>query len=125
MCEETNVGSHLVHCSTKVGQGEDDIVVDLARVCLRADWVSVWEAEKLSDACVQCFHFAVIAIEQGEEGRLCACRSLDTSEAEVVASAGEVTEVPEEFLWSALSLLVEYSTQNTPGSIESHACRPS
>jgi hypothetical protein len=43
-------------------------------------------------------HLGVIAVEQGKEGGLCASRSLDAAEANVVSRSLEVAQIPQELL---------------------------
>jgi hypothetical protein len=83
---------------TERREGREDVKVDLARVGLAGDGVGVGEAAELGDALVEGLDLLVVAVEEGEERALSAGGALDAAEAEVVARALEVAQVPEELL---------------------------
>lgn len=96
--EETDVGGHLVDGRAERGEGREDVGVNLARVGLASNGVGVGEAEELGDALVEGLDLLVVAVKELEERALGAGGALDAAEAEVVARALEVAQVPEELL---------------------------
>jgi len=80
------------------GERAKDVAVDLARVGLAGDRVGVREAEELGHAGVEGLDLVVVTIKEGKERGLGAGRALDATEAEVVACARQVAQVPEKLL---------------------------
>lgn len=84
--------------STKAGQWAENVGVNLTRVSLTGNGVSVGEAKELGDASIKRLNLVVVAVEEGKERSLGTGSALYTTEAKVVASTLEVAEIPEELL---------------------------
>ena len=87
-----------MNCSTKAGQRSQNIRIDLPRVSLPSDRVSIRQTRQLGDPLVQRLDLVVIPIKEGQETPLRSGSSLDASETDVIPSPLEIPEIPKKFL---------------------------
>ena len=118
--QQSDVSRDLMCRRAKTRQRRQDVNVDLARVRLGCDGVSVLKPTQFCDAFVQCLYFCVVAIEEGQETGLGTRRSFRTTEADVVSCPFEVPKIPKKFLSmhtsTHLSAYMRYRGESKPGS---------
>ena len=112
--KEAQICGNFVRRGAERSQWGEHINVDLARICLRRDWVRVRETRHLCNQSVEFLHLFIVgvtrrktgfvqnmvhlvmvAIKQREEARLRSCSAFNAAETQIVSCPLYVAEVPE------------------------------
>lgn len=96
--QQSDIRSYLVRCRSERRQGLQDVYIDLPRVCLASNRVSIFESVQFSDESIELFDFIVISFEQSQETSLSTRRAFDTSEANIGIRARDIPQIPEKLL---------------------------
>jgi hypothetical protein len=119
MGKQAQVCRNFVRRRAERSQWRKDINVDLARICLRRDWVCVREVRHLcyesieflylviagiirgkGDTAQNLAYLVMVAIKQREEASLRSRGAFHAAETQIVPRPLNVAEVPEQFLGS-------------------------
>jgi hypothetical protein len=92
------VGANLVDGSSETSQRSQHVRIDLSRISLSGDWISIGQPGQLGHSLVERFDLVVVPVKEGQEAPLSPRGPLDSSETDIVPRTFEVSQVPQEFL---------------------------